>query len=221
MSNTTAVASIAPRTPFSPRAGRRGYRAAARIVLSAAAFVAATQSANAQAASSDHKTGFGFLVSSGSLVPTGDQRRAIKRADLTAAQLSYAVRPSFAVTATLGWARSRDIVAVGDPKLDVFTYDLGAELTADKWITGKGVSFSPFAGAGAGARSYNYRKLDVDATHNLAAYGSIGGELGYRRVRLRIEARDNVTGFKALVADGASGRRNDVTVMAGFRITAH
>ena len=74
--------------------------------------------------------------------------------------------------------------------------------------------------AGAGGRSYNYRKLDVDATHNLAAYGSVGGELGIRRVRVRLEARDYVTGFKPLAGEGAARTGNDVVVMAGLRFVS-
>jgi hypothetical protein len=164
---------------------------------------------------------FEFVVSSGALLPTGDQRDALKRAKMTIAQLSYAVRPYLAVTTSMGWARSRDIAVVDAPKLDVFTYDVGAELRADRWLSGKALTFTPFAGAGAGGRSYNYRSLEVDATHNLAAYGSAGAELGYRRIRFRVEARDYVTGFKPLTGNGVSENRNDVSVMAGFRITAH
>ena len=114
----------------------------------------------------------------------------------------------------------RDITTVNDPKLDVFTYDVGAELRADGWLAGNGLTFTPFAGGGAGGRSYNHRSLDVDATNNLAAYGSAGGELGYRRIRFRVEARDYVRDFKPLTGTSVSARRNDVSVMAGFRITA-
>ena len=74
----------------------------------------------------------------------------------------------------------------------------------------------PFAGIGAGARSYNYRSLDVDATHNLAAYGSVGGELERGRFSLRIEARDYVSGFKPLAGVGSTATRNDVVVLAGI-----
>ena len=158
-----------------------------------------------------------FLASTGAVVPTAAQRDAIKRGNLAAAQLSYVVRPTLAITATLGWARSRDIASVGDPKLDVFTYDLGAEVRAPQWIAGHAVTFSPFAGVGAGARSYNYRSLDVDATHNVAGYLSAGGEFGIRRVRLRLEVRDYVTGFKPLVGDGTAAARNDIVVMTGLR----
>jgi hypothetical protein len=160
------------------------------------------------------------LVPGGAIVPTGTQRDAIKRGNLTAVQLTYVARPALALTSTVGWARSRDIATVGDPKLDLFTYDVGAEVRAPRWLAGKTTTFSPFAGVGAGGRSYNYRKLDVDATHNLSAYGSVGGEVGIRRVRVRIEARDYVSGFKPLAGEGAGRTGNDVVVMAGVRLVS-
>jgi hypothetical protein len=166
------------------------------------------------------KTRWEFLVTSGALVPTGAQRDAIKRGGLSAAQLTFVARPMFALTSTLGWARSRDVAVTDNPKLDVFTYDVGAELRAPTAVSGKAMTFSPFAGIGAGGRSYNYRSLDVDATHNLAAYGSVGGELGVRRVRIRLEARDYVTGFKTLRGTGASRSANDVVLMAGLRFAS-
>jgi hypothetical protein len=161
-----------------------------------------------------------IVVPTGTLVPTGEQRDAIKRGNLSAIQLTFVARPTVAIISTFGWARSRDIVTSGDPKLDVFTYDVGAELRAPRWIAGKTLTFSPFAGVGAGGRSYNHRTLDVDATHNLAAYGSVGGELGYRRIRLRIEARDYVSGFEPLVGGGATRSGNDVVVMVGLRLAS-
>ena len=196
----------------------------ARSLMTAAALSATLASArtlSAQAATapaaSERRPGWELLVPTGSMVPTGAQRSAIKRGNLTAAQLSYVVRPSLAVTATVGWARSRDLAAASDPKLDVFTYDLGAEARAPRWGASNAVTFMPFAGAGAGARSYNYRSLDVAARHNLAAYASAGGELGVRRVRLRLEARDYATGFRPLAGGGSADTRNDVVLMAGLR----
>lgn len=159
-----------------------------------------------------------FLMTSGAVVPTGAQRSAIKRGNLSAAQLTYVARPALAFNATVGWARTRDIASKGDPRLDVFTYDVGAEVRSNQWSSDRTVTLRPFAGVGAGARSYNYRSLDVDATHNAAAYGSMGSEVGYRRVQLRIEARDYVTGFKPLAGGGTTDTRNDVVIMGGLRI---
>lgn len=156
----------------------------------------------------------GLIVPTGMVVPTGAQRDAIKRANLTAVQLSYRVRSAVAITGMVGWARSRDVASTDQPKLDVFTYDVGVEVRGPR--TGEAVSFTPFAGMGAGARSYNYRSLPVNATHNLAAYGGVGGELRKGRLGLRLEGRDYVTGFKPLDGRGPSAARNDLVVMAGL-----
>ena len=167
----------------------------------------------------EHKPRLELIVNSGTLVPSGSQRDAIKRAPLTVAQFSYVFHPALALTASVGWGRTRDIASVGDPKLDMFTYDVGGEVRADRWITGRTFSLSPFAGVGAGVRSYNYRSRNVDATHNLAGYASAGGEIGIgMRVKLRLEARDYVSGFKPLVGNGSTATRNDVSFMAGLRI---
>ena len=65
----------------------------------------------------------------------------------------------------------------------------------------------------AGARSYNYRSLHVDARHDVSA----GGEIGLGRVGLRLEVRDYVSGFKPLDGGGTAATRNDVVVLAGLR----
>ena len=222
MSSTTVV-SVAAR-----RITRPGYRGMARIVLAAAVLVGGIRAAEAQATTEqktveahtagEQKPRWEFDLPTGPVVPTGAQRGAIKRGNLTAAQLSYVVRPDLAITATVGWARSRDIHSIGKSKLDVFTYDLGAEIRVPRWLAAHALTFSPFGGFGAGGRSYNYRHLDVDATHNVAAYISAGAEFGIWRVRLRLEVRDYVTGFKPLGGGGTADARNDVVVMTGLRL---
>jgi hypothetical protein len=137
---------------------------------------------------------------------------------MSTAQLSYVVNASLAFTSTLGWARSREVAALGSNKFDAYTYDLGAEARLPRMGLGGSKALVAFAGLGAGARSYNYRHRDVDAAHNVVAYGSIGGEFGVRRVRLRVEARDYVTRFRGLNGESPSSARNDVVVMAGLRI---
>ena len=138
--------------------GARGamakYRGIARLALAAAVLVGGTSAAVAQTmteqkpakeqATTELKPKWEFLIASGTLVPTGAQRGAIKRANLTAAQLSYVVRPHLAINTTLGWARSRDVANIGTPKLDIFTYDLGAEARSSQWNAGHTISFGPF-----------------------------------------------------------------------------
>lgn len=82
---------------------------------------------------------------------------------------------------------------------------------------GRARTAAPFLGLGS--RSYNHRKLEVDATHNLTVYGSDGSEFGLRRVQLRVEVRDYVSSFKPLLGGGKAVTRNDVMVMVGLRFT--
>lgn len=190
------------------------------VLASVASLLALTQRTADAQATARAQADWEFVVSSGTVIPTGPQRDAISRANLTAAQLTYVARPALALTSTIGWARSRDIRMAEAPKLDLFTYDLGAEVRTPLWRAGRSLRFGPFAGLGAGARSYHYRHLDAGATHNPAGYGSIGGEAGLGRVRLRLEARDYFSGFKPLRGEGRSQTRSDVALMAGLRLVA-
>jgi hypothetical protein len=200
--------STSPNAQLPPRSGRTTLVAVTAI--GALAFMLPfARAASAQANDSPART-WEVRVSSGSFVPTGDQQ-------FSAAQVSRVMSPSLAITGTFGWARSRDLATSGTPKLDVFTTDLGVEFRTPTWFAGRAASFSPFAGLGAGARSYNSRKLDVAATHNLAGYGAFGGELGVGRLGLRLEARNYVTGFKPLAGTGVSATRNDIVYMVSLR----
>jgi hypothetical protein len=184
-------------------------------IIAPLAFALAT-TASAQEVAPTART-WELRLPSGAFIATGTQRDHLRNGGVTAIQLSRTVGRSIAITGTFGWARSRDLGATDTPKLDVFTSDIGLEACSTEWLTGGSVSFSTFAGLGGGARSYNYRSLAVDATNNLAAYASFGGELGMGRVALRVEARDYVTGFKPLIGTGKSDARNDVVIMAAFR----
>ena len=166
-------------------------------------------------AQSDTKTsGLEIRVPAGQLIGTGAQRNQLKDGKTTALQLSWLFHSRFAITGTFSWSRSRDVATEDAPKLDVFTSDVGLEARTAQRRGKNGFSLYGFAGLGAGARSYNYRSLDVDATHNLAGYASIGSEARMRRVGFRIEARDYTTGFRPLMTAGTSSTRNDVVVLA-------
>lgn len=223
----TFVTSFVPTVTFAATS-------AARVAITATGLVAmmaaTAPSANAQDASQamapaatsqpqaapSSAAKWSFLVTEGSVHPTGAQRQAIARGRATAAQLSYSVVPAFAVNTTLGWARSRDLSSLGDAKVDVFSYDIGAEVRTPVPPTGRGFAVRPFAGVGAGARSYNYRGAGLDSTHTGSAYVSGGAEVGMGRVRLRVEVRDYVTGL-GFNRGGPSSTRNDVVVMTGLR----
>ena len=161
---------------------------------------------------------FELIMPSGTMVPTGSQESEIRRATLTAVQVSYGLRPDLVVTGMLGWARTNHLGRSGDNRLDLFTYDVGAECRLPRRASDGRFSVKPFTGAGVGARTFNYRQADADTTHHLAAYVSAGGEVGVaRRVRVRLELRNYMTWVDADATQG-SARRNDLAVMAGLRL---
>src|SRR5688572_20089409 len=92
--------------------------------------LAATPGITAAQSTTNSTSRWEFIAGSGTIIPTGEQRDPIKRGGMSTAQLSYLVQPFAAINATAGWARSRDITTVGDPKLDIFTYDVGMDVRA-------------------------------------------------------------------------------------------
>ena len=189
-------------------------RAAAVALFAFSAF--ATKAA-AQDAVAYHSNGFELRPYVGAYIPTGEQRDLLKDAVLVGGQASYRLNPNFALTGTLGWSPSEDRVTPGDQKLDLWSYDVGGELRAPSWLQSGALDFTPFVGLGAGARTYNYRDLDVNSKTNFAGYGVLGGELGFGRFGLRLEARDYVSQFKPFDG-GDSKTRNDVTLATGLTL---
>ncbi len=163
------------------------------------------------------KPSWEFSVNSGRLFSAGTQPGNVKGAEFSAAQLFYLPSPNFAVTGAVGWGRSRDLSVAGSPKLDIFTYDFGAEIRADRQKISRSITFRPLLGAGVGARSYSYRNLPISTASQPAGYVSAGGEFGHNRVRLRVELRDYLSGFRPRNS-GATELRNDMTLIIGLRL---
>jgi len=149
----------------------------------------------------------------GGYVPTGAQRDFLKGSVFAGGQASWQVIPELALVGTFGWSPSNDKITSGQPKLDLYQYDLGAELSQPgMW------GFSPFVGLGVGGRTYNYRSLDVSTKTDFDGYGAIGGDIPFRTFALRLEARDYVSQFKPLNSSGGTQTRNDVALAAGLSI---
>ncbi|HVZ47503.1 MAG TPA: hypothetical protein VG916_01855 [Gemmatimonadaceae bacterium] len=158
------------------------------------------------------------LVSSGRFVPAGALRESLDAGDHTGAQIAYVARPGLALNATLGWTRTHDLASADAARLSVVMLDVGAELRTARWLRADGVTVSPFAGAGVGARRFVGNTVEAGARYNPAAYVGAGGEIGTRRVRVRLEAREYLSSFRALDGRGAPGAGNDLVVMAGLRM---
>lgn len=193
---------------------RARFAAVAAFALTSALGAA---NANAQDMATHSSNGFEIRPYAGAFIPTGNQRDFLKDAVIVGGQASYRIVPQLAITGTLGWSPSKDRITPGDQKLDVWQYDLGAELRAPSWLTSGAWDFTPFVGLGAGGRTYNYRDLNVDSKTNVAGFGTLGGELGFGRIGLRVEGRDYVSQFKSFTG-GDSKTRNDVTVAAGLTL---
>jgi hypothetical protein len=159
----------------------------------------------------------------GAFLPTGTQRDMLKSAVLVGGQLGVEISQNFAVTGSFGWAPSKDRTLVSiattplDQTLDVFQYDLGLEARLP--ITAGLFEATPYAGAGAGGRSYNYRTLTAPSQTNVSGYGALGLDivpLG-SGIGLRLEARDNISKFTGLQGELTKGtRRNDVAITTGL-----
>ena len=216
MSNNCSTSKAPSR---STRVGRQGFT---RTVFAAMGvtllLLASTRPAGAQTPPQP-PAAWEFYVTGGWLIPTGAQRASLKGADLTAVVVSYVPRPSFAFTGTFEWARSHDLAIAGEPKLDVFICDVGAESRATQISIGGAWTVAPFVGIGGGVLSYNIPKLPAGPTYNLAAFGSAGAEFVVNRVHLRLEVRDYASSFKPLAGGARTATRNDVVVMLGLRFT--
>ena len=215
-SNSAASRATAVALPSFRRVSRLSLQIALGIGASLIAFALR---ANAQGAPAP-KTSAAFEIRPyvGAYLPTGDQRDLLKDAVLVGGQASYRVIPQLSVTGSFAWSPSKDRITAGDQTLDIYQYDVGAELRAPSWVDRGSWDFTPFVGLGLGGRTYSYRDLDVDSKSNFDGYGAIGGELGFGRIGLRVEGRDYVSGFKPLTSVGDSQTRNDITVAAGLTV---
>jgi hypothetical protein len=156
----------------------------------------------------------------GALVGTGDQHDALKSAVLVGGQASYAFHPNFAVVGTFGWSPSQDKLSPQQPKLDLYQYDLGIEGRLNDLTEGSWIATRPYAVVGGGARTYSLRNVpNADSQTNPLGYGALGVDLDQAggKYGLRLEARDNVTGFKGLRGEFLDRKtRNDIQLSAGL-----
>lgn len=152
----------------------------------------------------------------GAFIPTGDQRDLLKDAVLVGGQASWKVVPALALTGTFAWSPSKDRITAGDQTLDIYQYDVGAELRTPRGLGAGFADFAPFVGLGVGGRTYSYRDLSVDSKTNFDGYGAIGGDIGLGPIAFRIEGRDYVSQFKPLTGTGSTKTRNDIGLTAGI-----
>lgn len=174
-------------------------------------FIASAGTAQAQGS-----TAFELRPFVGAYIPTGDQRDLLKDAVLVGGQASWRAIPLLALTGTFAWSPSKDRLTPGNQTLDIYQYDVGAELRTPSGYNAGFAELTPFVGLGLGGRTYSYRDLDVGSKTNLDGYGAIGGDIGLGPIAFRIEGRDYVSQFKPLTGSGSTKTRNDIGLTAGI-----
>lgn len=187
-----------------------------RLMLAAAALVASsfvTQPLRAQSSQS-----VDVRLISGGLFATGDLGDDITDAGLFGAQVGWQFHRNWGVVGTFAWVPSGSVRLAPNQHLDLYQYDAGIEGRLPEATSFAGFDLSPFAGIGAGARTYSLRR-NGDSDTRFDGYGALGFEAarGGSPFALRIEARDNVSSYRGLQgAASESNTRNDVTVFAGL-----
>jgi hypothetical protein len=211
MSRYTTTTTPAP-AALRPATLRAGLTLAVVVALAAAAARAQAQSTSQNA--------FQVRPLVGALIATGDQRDVLKNAVLVGAQASYTLNTNFGLVGSFGWSPSEDKTSASRPKVDLYQYDLGVEGRLSDLTSGSAVATRPYAILGGGARTYDLRNVaGASAQTNPLGYGAVGLDLNQANgpIGLRLEARDNVTGFKGLRGELQDRKtRNDLQFVAGL-----
>jgi hypothetical protein len=148
-------------------------------------------------------------------VPAGAQGDDFKSAPMYGLQAGIELSNSFHVLASGSWMDGKTkIPAFTTDQVTMWQYDLGVEVNAlhempAAWL------FRPFAGAGGGARSYNYDQLGISTSTCSMGYVALGTEFQKSAVALRLESRGFVSCFKQPYT-GESLNRSDVTFSFGL-----
>jgi len=196
----------------SPRVLRVGLGLA--VVASLSAFAARLQAQQGNLPAIDVRPVVGAIVG------TGDQGDALKSAVLVGGQASYAVHPNFSLVGSFAWSPSQDKLSPQRPDLDLYQYDLGIEGRLNNLTEGSPIVTRPYAVLGGGGRTYSLRNVPgADAQTNPLGYGAVGLDLNQSsgKIGLRLEARDNITGFKGFRGELAERKtRNDLQFAAGL-----
>jgi hypothetical protein len=147
-------------------------------------------------------------------VPTGAQRDLFKDAAMFGLQTALELRPTVHLVGTFGWVPGESKYTVAENNVQLFQYDIGAEVGLQRMLGAW--EFKPFIGVGGGARTYVYSASQLGNKTCSAGYGALGAELQMGRAALRLEGRDNVFCYRSPIAGVPSKTRNDIGLSLGL-----
>lgn len=150
----------------------------------------------------------------GVYLPTGPMQDQFKSASMAGVQVAVEMNRNFHVLGSVGWTHGHTKLSMSRDRTDIWQYDLGVEGNllrplGDVWL------LRPFAGIGAGGRTYDYRAPGVGSKRCTAGYGSLGAEVQRRDVALRLEGRDYLSCFESPIT-GRKSTLNDVGISLGL-----
>jgi len=193
-----------------------------RLFVGPAAIAIAVLAATSSGAQ-DNPMGVELRPFVGAYVPAGRHADLLRTGALVGVQGARDVNHYLSVVGTVAWLPNEDKTTSFDAAVDLYAYDLGAEVGSSKSLW-NGAVLRPFLGLGLGGRSFGYRNREPQPQHEPASYAALGGQLrvvrvGRRHVHLRVEARGYATGFKGLTGELARTQtRNDVTIATGLAV---
>ena len=190
-----------------------GIGASARIgTVVVAALFAVASSVGAQEISGGFTPEIRPFV--GVYLPTGPMQDQFKSASMAGVQVAFEMNRNFHVLGSVGWTHGHTKLPISRDRTDIWQYDVGVEGNliqplGDVWL------LRPFAGIGAGGRTYDYLAPGVGSRRCTAGYGSLGTELQRGNVALRLEGRDYLSCFESPVTSQKS-TLNDVGISLGL-----
>jgi hypothetical protein len=151
----------------------------------------------------------------GAYVPLANQADNFKSAVLVGGQLAFEMSNNFHILGSFGWVpQTVKFTGLSTDGADIYQYDAGVEFNLVRHLNARWY-WRPFAGLGAGGRTYHYAAAGVGSRTCTAGYGTLGSEFQRGIYALRFEARDNVSCFESPIA-GLKKTNNDLTFSIGL-----
>lgn len=149
----------------------------------------------------------------GAFVPTGGMRNDFRDGVLVGAQGGFEFTEKVHLILGGFWSpNTTHFRTLSSRDADIWQFDAGAEFNLIKPM-GRAWFFRPFAGAGAGIRTYDFKGAGGNTC--TAGYAALGAEAQRFEGAFRLEMRDNVTCFESPTT-GMRTTRNDIGISFGF-----
>lgn len=122
----------------------------------------------------------------------------------------------FTIVGSFGWSPGTMVRTVSPYNVNTYIYDLGLERAFHPAITSTDWEEGPFAGAGIGGHTYDYKDPSLATKTFFSGYLSLGEEMQLRRISLRLEGRLYGTQFQSPTANSHTTMKTDLAILSGL-----